>query len=363
METLFRDVTHALRMFRQSGVSFVLTAVVALGLGIGANTAIFSLVNTVLLKEPPFPGASRIVILESKSPEGENNAASPAKFAYWAQQTSVVQDVAAFNEGVMNWTSSELPIQLRTERVTSKYFSLFGAPFILGRPFNAQEDSPGASPAVVISEGLWARRFGRDASVVGKTMLLGGEPYSITGVISQRFDFQDFGKAPEIWVPFQLDPNSPDQGHYFQAAGRLRAGVTLAQARAELGASTRAYNAKFPNALDPKEAFGAMTLRDSLVRGSQTSIWILMGAVGFVLLIACSECGQSPAGARGIEKTGTGHSSRARGGAGPYDPAVDDREFAAVRCWSRVRAAARMGRYAYIARGEYRWIATRRRRR
>ncbi len=288
METFLRDIKHALRMFRESGVSFVVTAVIALGLGIGANTAIFSLVNTVLLKPPPFPRADRIVILGSKVPEGENDGASPAKFAHWAQQSDLLEDVAAFNGGVMNWTSAELPIQLRTARVSSKYFSLFGVPLVLGRPFNAQEDSPQASPAVVISEGLWTRRFARDPAVVGKKMLLGGEPFTITGVVSDRFDFRDFGRAPEIWVPFQLDSNSVDQGHYFQAAGRLEDGITLEQAKAKLSASTRAYNAKYPNALNPKEVFDAVALQDSLVRGSKTSIFVLMGAVGFVLLIACS---------------------------------------------------------------------------
>lgn len=288
METLLRDIKHALRMFRESGVSFVVTAVMALGLGIGANTAIFSLVNTVLLKPPPFPNADRIVILGTKSAQGQNNSASPAKFAYWAQQTGVVQDVAAFSNGVMNWTGSELPVQVRAARVSSKYFPLFGVPFIMGRPFNAEEDAPNAAAAVVIGEGLWVRRFGRDPAVVGKTMLLGGEPFTITGVVSERFDFQDFGPAPEVWVPFQLDPNSPDQGHYFQAAGRLRDGVTLAQASGRLKTASKAYRAKFPQALDNGQAFHAISLQQALVRGSQTSIYILMGAVGFVLLIACS---------------------------------------------------------------------------
>jgi putative ABC transport system permease protein len=287
METLLQDVRHALRLFREGGVSFVVTAVVALGLGIGANTAIFSLVNAVLLKEPPFPKASRIVIFETKSAQGEFGGASPAKFAHWAQQSDVVEDVAAFSGGVMNWTNGEFPLQLRTERVSSKYFPLFGVPLVAGRAFNAQEDSPGAGQVVVISEGLWARRFARDPAIAGKTMVLGGEPYVITGVVSQRFDFQDFGPAPEVWVPFQLDPNSVDQGHYFEAAGRLKDGVTLAQARAKLDASARSFRQKFPYALD-KQTFAAAALQESLVRGSKTSIWILAGAVGFVLLIACS---------------------------------------------------------------------------
>ena len=183
-------------------------------------------------------------MLGTKSAEGEGFGASPAKFAHWAQQTDVVKDVAAFNLGVTNWTGAELPMQVRTARVSSRYFSLFGAPFLMGRPFNAQEDRPGASGAVVISEGLWMRRFGHDPNVVGKTMVLGGEPYVVTGVLSQRFDFQDFGPAPEVWVPFQLDPNSPDQGHYFRAAGRLVDGVNFEQAKAKLAASTWSFSSE-----------------------------------------------------------------------------------------------------------------------
>ncbi len=274
-------------MFRESGASFVVTAVVALGLGIGANTAIFSLVNTVLLRQPPFPKADRIVIFETKSPQGAFGGASPAKFAYWAQQTSVLEHVTAFGGGVMNWTGEQFPLQVQTARVSSEYFPLFGVPIIKGRAFNAQEDAPGAPQVVVIGEGLWARGFGRDPAILGKTMVLGGEPFVITGVVGDHFDFQDFGPAPEVWVPFQLDPNSADQGHYFQAAGRLKDGVTLAQAKAELDASAGAFRAKFPDALT-NQTFTASSLRDSLVRGSQQSIWILMGAVGFVLLIACS---------------------------------------------------------------------------
>ncbi len=288
METLFRDVWHALRLFRQGGASFIVTALIALGLGIGANTAIFSLVNSVLLKAPPFPKADRIVIFETKNKEGEFGGASPAKFAHWAQQTEVVEDVAAFGGGVMNWTGANFPLQLRSERVSSAYFRLFGVPVIHGRPFNAEEDKPGAPLTAVISEGLWRRRFGADPTIEGKTMVLGGDSYVITGVVGRQFDFQDFGAAPEVWVPFQLDPNTRDQGHYFQAAGRLKDGVTLERARAELNTSAGAYRKKFPDGLNKDDTFAAMTLREVLVRGAKQSIWVMVGAVGFVLLIACA---------------------------------------------------------------------------
>jgi putative ABC transport system permease protein len=119
-------------------------------------------------------------------------------------------------------------------------------------------------------------------------MVLGGEPHVITGVVSARFDFQDFGPAPEVWVPFQLDPNTRDQGHYFQAAGRLKNGVSLQQAKAQLDASASAYRRKFPDALERGDSFDAATLKDALVTRARESIWVLAGAVGFVLLIACA---------------------------------------------------------------------------
>ncbi len=288
METLVRDIRHALRMFREGGASFVVTAVIALGLGIGANTAIFSLVNTVLLKAPPFPRADRIVMFGTRDTGNSFYGASPAKFAHWAQQSDVVEDVSAFGGGVLNWTGREFPMQVRSAQVSSRYFPLFSVPLLMGRGFTAQEDMPNGPKVVVISEGLWARRFGRDQGIVGKTMVLGGEPYVITGVVSNRFDFRDFGPQPEVWVPFQLDPNSDNQGHYFSAAGRLKDGVSLEQAKAKLETSKRAYLSRFPNGLQPKEVFNADTLQQVLVRDSQKSIWILMGAVGFVLLIACS---------------------------------------------------------------------------
>ena len=288
MENLLRDLRHAFQLFRRGSRSFVVTAIIALALGIGANTAIFSLVNTVLLKEPPFPQSERIVIFQNKTPRGSFGGASPAKFAHWARQTSVVEDVAAFNSGVLNWTRGHFPRQLRSERVSSAYFHLFGVPFVMGRAFNAQEDSPNAPAVVVISEGLWRSRFGSDPNIVGKTMELAGQPNVITGIVSKRFDFRDLSPQPEVWVPFQLDPQTDNQGHYFLAAGRLKNGVILDRARSVLDASSKAYRERFPTALEKGDTFTATTLKDSLVQSARKSIWVLAAAVGFVLLIACA---------------------------------------------------------------------------
>jgi predicted permease len=288
METLLRDIRHGFRMLRQNSASFTMTAVVALALGIGANTAIFSLVNTVLLKEPPFPDPSRIVMPQTKTREGMFEEASPAKFEHWAHQTDVLEDVSAFGGGVLNWTNGELPVQLRSARVTSAFFGLFGVPFVLGRGFDAKQDLPGEAPVVVISEGLWKGRFARDPHIIGEAMTLEGRPHIIIGVVSSRFDFRDFGQNAEVWVPFPIDPNTPDQGHYFLSAGRLKNGVTLAEARSRLDASASAYRRKFPGALERGQTFDLLTLKETLVRRARQSIWILVGAVGFVLLIACA---------------------------------------------------------------------------
>ena len=161
MEILFQDLKLSLRMFSQSR-AFTIAAVAALALGIGANTAIFSVVNAILLKPIPFPDPDRLVMFMTTSLRDSGPAASPAKFEHWRQQTSVVQDVAAFRNGVVNYTGGELPEQLRSEQVSADYFRLFGAPVFLGRTFSLQEDLPHGEKVVVLSYGFWTRRFGSD---------------------------------------------------------------------------------------------------------------------------------------------------------------------------------------------------------
>ncbi|HJR58654.1 MAG TPA: ABC transporter permease [Vicinamibacterales bacterium] len=287
MESFLRDLRQSLRMFAQSP-AFTMAAVAALTLGIGANTAIFSVVNTVLLKPVAVPDADRVVVFMNVSPRGAGAAASPAKLAHYRQQNQVVQDVTAFNTGVMNFTGSGFPEQLRSGRVSADFFKLASPPFVLGRPFLPEEDMPNGPRVTVISRRLWETRFSGDSSVVGRSISLGGEPYTIVGVLGD-FDFREFGPTPQVWVPFQFDPNSSDQGHYFQAMGRLKPGVTLQQADARLNASAADFRAKFPNALGPQNSFGVRSIRDVIV-GSQTrqSLLIYGGAVGFVLLIACA---------------------------------------------------------------------------
>jgi predicted permease len=245
-------------------------------------------VNAILLKPIPFPDPDHLVIFMNTSPEGSGPAASPAKFQHWRQQTSVVQDVSAFRNGVVNYTGGDFPEQLRSAQVSADYFRLFGAPVLRGRTFSAEEDLPHGEKVVVLSYGVWMRRFGGDPAVIGKTISLSGDPHVVIGIIGRSFDVAEFGPAPDVWIPFQLDPNSTDQGHYFIAAGRLKPGVTLQQAQAQLQVSAAVYRQKFPNALGPNNGFSVQLFQETFVANVRPILWVLIGAVSLVLLIACA---------------------------------------------------------------------------
>ena len=287
MNDFFRDLKHSLRMFAQSP-AFTLAAVAALTLGIGANTAIFSVVNAVLLKPIAIPDAERVVVFLNVSPNGRGAGASPAKFMHYRRQDQVVQDVSAFNTGVMNYTGGTFPEQLRSGRVSAEFFKLTAAPVAVGRTFLPEEDRPNGPRVAVLSRQFWETRFSADPDIVGKSISLGGDPYTIVGVLGE-FDFREFGPVPQVWTLFQFDPNTDDRGHYFQAMGRLKPGVTLQQADARLAASADDYRRKFPTDLGAQNTFGVRSVRDQIVNDdAKQSLLIYGGAVSFVLLIACA---------------------------------------------------------------------------
>jgi predicted permease len=287
IEAFLKDLRHSLRMFVQSP-AFTLAAVAALTLGIGANTAIFSVVNAVLLKPVAVPDPDRVVVFMNVTPGGSGPAASPAKFAHYLQQTDIVEDASAFNTGVVNYTGGTFPEQLRSGRVSANFFHLVGARFVQGRGFTADEDRPNSPKVAVISRQLWETRFNADPNITGKSIGIGNEPYSIVGVLD-TFDFREFGQTPQVWTLFQFDPNTTDQGHYFQVLGRLKPGVTLQQANDRMKASADAFRAKFPQGIGPKASFGVQPIRDVIVRADvKQSLLVLGTAVGFVLLIACA---------------------------------------------------------------------------
>src|ERR1700756_4504446 len=286
MTDFWNDIKHSLRMFARNP-GFTIAALAALALGIGANTAIFTVVNTVLLKPLTYPEPDRIVQFLLTSPEGKDAGASPTKFNNWLQQTSVFQNVAAYDFGGPGYNlTGDHPEQVKGIHVSQQYFALFGAPVMLGRTFTSQEDSPNGGKVVVISYGLWQRRFGGNPNIVGTALSLGNEPYTIVGVLGKSFESDP---VADIWLPFQIDPNSDNQGHYFLAAARLKPGVTLAQANAQLKVAADQFRRRYPGHLDPHDGFAVQPLRDSIVSDVRSSLLVLIGAVSFVLLIACAD--------------------------------------------------------------------------
>jgi len=229
-----------------------------------------------------------VVVFMNVSPRGTGAASSPAKFMHYRQQDQVVQDVSAFTTGVMNFTGSSFPEQIRSGRVSADFFKLTVPPMVLGRTFLPEEDQPNGPRVTVISRQLWETRFNADPNIAGKSISLGGEPYTIVGVLG-NFDFREFGPTPQVWVLFQFDPNTADQGHYFQTLGRLKPGVTLQQADARLTASTADFRKKYPTAIGAQNSFGVRGVRDVIV-GNQAkqSLLVYGGAVSLVLLIACA---------------------------------------------------------------------------
>jgi putative ABC transport system permease protein len=282
----FRDnFKHALRMFR-ANPGFTFAAIAALALGIGINTAIFTVVDTVLLKPLTYPDADRIVEFWNTSPNGRNPSASVPTFHTWEQQTNVFQDAAAYDTNGPGFDlTGALPEQVHGIHVTQAYFRLFGASSMLGRTFTPQEDSPNGGKVVVLSYGLWQRKFGGNPNIIGTALSLGNEPYTIVGVLGKSFV-----SAPEadIFLPFQFDPNSTDQGSYFEAAARLKPGVSLAQANALLKVAADQFRRRYPDVAGPKEGFAVEPLRDSIVGDARKSLLLMLGAVSLVLLIACA---------------------------------------------------------------------------
>lgn len=287
MDTLLQDLKHSLRMFRQHPV-FTFAAIATLALGIGANTAIFSVVNAVLLAPLKLQDPDRIVQLRTISPQGVNQVASPAKFAYWRTLDDILDNVSATRFSAVNYGTAETAEQLYGEKVSADYFDLYGARIVHGRGFTAEEDSPGSPLSAVLGHAFWERRFAADADVLGQTILLRGVPHTVVGVINSEFTIEEFRTSPpDVFIPIQLDPNSTDQAHSFFVGGKLKPGLSLEQAQARLAASTEAYRERFPQ-FGADQVFTVVSMREALVSGARESLLLLMGAVGLVLLIACA---------------------------------------------------------------------------
>ncbi|HWA93031.1 MAG TPA: ABC transporter permease [Terracidiphilus sp.] len=284
LELWWQDVRFGLRQLRKNP-GFTLSAVAALALGIGANTAIFSVVNTVLLKPLGYPHPDRMVKFLAPSEEIANDLHNIPEFHFFQQQTNLFKEVVAFdNVGPgFNLTGGSHPEQVNGIHVTEGYFRMYGAPMALGRTFTPQEDLPHGGKVVVLSYGLWQRRFSGDKNIVGKSISLGNQPYTVVGVTGK--DFVGDVRA-DIWLPFQFAPDSTDMNVCYFVTGLLQPGVSVLQANAALAVATPEFLREYPNAWIPRFRVGP--LFDSIIGDARNSLLLMLGAVGLVLLIACA---------------------------------------------------------------------------
>jgi putative ABC transport system permease protein len=280
-----QDVRHAIRAMRRAP-GFTIAAVLTLALGIGANTAVFSVINAVLLRSLDYSDPDRIVQFFLMSKENRAIAGqSIPDLRFLLDRATPVQDIAAydFDQSQMGLTSG-LPMEVHGIHVTSNYFRLFRAPVLLGHAFDQTEDQVNGPRVVVLSYGLWKGRFGEDRGIIGKTISLDKESYTVAGVMGGSFH-----SIPDaqLWIPFQFDLNSTNQLHSFMVAARLKPGITLGQANAQLTAASDAakHASEFP---DPDFQYQVRRLHDALVGDIRPSLMILQAAVGLVLLIACA---------------------------------------------------------------------------
>jgi predicted permease len=287
MDAFLNDLKHSLRTFLRNP-GFTLTALAALTLGIGTNTAIFSVVNRVLLKPVAAPDPDNIVVLGSSSSSGARVGGSETRYNLWCEQTSLFQDVSAYRHASMNLTGVDAPEQIEMVQASADYFRLFGLQIVEGRSFTAEEDRPKAGHFVILSDAFWKRAFA-GAPMLSKTVSLNGTRYVVVGIMVQGVE-AEAPKPVDVWVPFQIDSASVDQGHYFAVAARIRSGVTPGMIKAQLQLAADEFRRRFPGVSTtlPGVTFFAEPIRDVMDRNIRPSLLILAVAVSFVLLIACA---------------------------------------------------------------------------
>lgn len=290
MTTLLQDIRYALRSFRKSP-GFTITALVTVALGVGANTAIFSVVNGVLLRPLPLGEPERVVLVGHDYKSINLKAGvSGAGFQFYKAQNRVFEKAAAFTGWEANLARDGEPERLFGQRVTSEYFSALGIPAVAGRGFTAEEEKLGNDKVLVLSEGLWARDFARDRSVVGKSLVVNGESHMVVGVMPNGFQFGT--DAIAIWKPLAFTPDQVDPScwgcEWMSMVTRLKPGVTIDAAQKDLDRLAAEVRQNQASNRDAGWGLYSRAATEQVVGNVRPALLVLMGAVGFVLLIACA---------------------------------------------------------------------------
>jgi putative ABC transport system permease protein len=298
METLLKDIRYGLRgLIKRPG--FTLVAIITLALGIGANTAIFSVVNAVVLRPLPYAEPDRLMTLWETMPGTDQRSVAPGNFVDWKSQNKTFEDLAATFYGNFNLTSDGDPDRIDGATITSNLMSVLGVNAQLGRTFQADDDEHQDRNVVLISDGLWKRRFNADRNVIGHSITIDETPHTIVGVMGHGFQFPS---RSDLWVlgrnrgavPMSLISQVPTNdwvherdAHFIRVIGRLKPGVTISQAQSDIAAVTRRLEQDFPKS-NAGLGSNVVPLHAQVVGDVRSMLFILLGAVGFVLLIACT---------------------------------------------------------------------------
>ncbi|PYS52519.1 MAG: ABC transporter permease, partial [Acidobacteria bacterium] len=292
MRSLLQDLRYGVRMLLRSP-GFTLVAVIALALGIGANSAIFSVVNAVLLRSLPYKDPDRLVIAWETNPQllddylKTHNEASVANFYDWQSQSHVFENLAAFRWRDFNLTDGDNPEQVLGNSVTPNMFATLGVKPFLGRDFLSEEGEVGKENEVILSYGLWQRRFGSDPAIINKKISVNSQPYTVVGVMPQGFEFPR--AMSEMWTPLAPRENQKTNrtAHFLYTRARLKPGVTIEQAQAEMNTIANRLQQQYPDT-NNQRGIRLASLQQEDVAKFKPMLLILLAAVGFVLLIACA---------------------------------------------------------------------------
>lgn len=296
METTLRDIRFGLRMLRKNP-GFTIIAVLALMLGIASTTVIFSVVNGVLLRPLPYPDADRLVAVSQtvRTNGTSRDAASPANYTDWATQNDVFSHMAAARGWQGNLAEGGMPERVRAMMVTASFFQVFSTPPLLGRTLTPADEEPGSAKVVVLTQGLWERRFGSDRSVIGRTVRFDGEPHTVIGVMPANFTPDDYA---ELWTPSPFgipthslrptqDPRPLRDSNFLDVWARMKPGVTLQQAQAQMDTIMSRLEKQYPEA-NADAGIALTPLHEEKVSSIQPALLVLAAAVGFLLLIGCA---------------------------------------------------------------------------
>lgn len=293
MGTLLQDLRYGIRTLAKNP-GFTIVAVLTLALGIGANTAIFSVVDAVLLRPLPYPEPARLFTVYQTLPENpaQNTGVSYPNYVDWTQQNEAFESIAAVRGNVLALSGQGEPTYIQAGSVTSNYFDVLRVKPLLGRTLQSSDDALDANPVVVMSESLWRARFGADPALVGRTVTLDQHPITVVGILPAYFHPSVPDAAAQLWVPLRQDGVFSDMrgrrgGHYLSALGRLKPGVTAAPAQSEMAAMEQRLAEQFPN---ENKGWGIriVSLQADMAGNVRTALLVLLGAVGFVFLIACA---------------------------------------------------------------------------